>query len=60
MGEKAGVEGPPQGLGAGVSGAHADDVGAPPEELQREYPLPSAFAAYFPKGAKLGKTGGRR
>lgn len=33
---------------------------ATPEELQREYPLPSAFAAYFPKGAKLGKTGGRR
>lgn len=33
---------------------------ATPEELQREYPLPSAFAAYFPKGAKGGKTGGRR
>ena len=33
---------------------------ATPEELQREYPLPSAFAAYFPQGAKLGKTGGRR
>ena len=33
---------------------------ATPEELQREYPLPSAFAAYFPQGAKGGKTGGRR
>ena len=31
---------------------------ATPEELQREYPLPSAFAAYFPKGRSWEKLAG--